>query len=293
MKLKNHLIVTIPDFARHFSFNEFWAKRNQFVRDLSPDKVYYWDSKLIDAYNNIKTWVNTCNPSELMQAKGIEALEQLLGYTLDRSIINESNLEIDITQPIIKIETRPCIQLPELKIKDIADIDLSLHKIEFYGQYQSESKLYIGTRYCGTYHTGDFVYVTELNGGCVDILPTRVKSNNLELNLISKEGAYFSSLVVQNLLTNTQKVFEGVISFAILNDGYIFIDKSMKPIIMSPSTPQFMLKHIGDALYVVANNDLSAILYKDGTLKTTDDIQSKNNVYSMNINNNKLNYNQI
>lgn len=45
MKLNNTLIVTLPDFARHFNFAEFWEKRIQFVRDMHPQKVYYWNEE--------------------------------------------------------------------------------------------------------------------------------------------------------------------------------------------------------------------------------------------------------
>lgn len=64
MKLNNHLIVTIPDFIRNFSFNEFWVNRRQFIRDMQPDKVYYWNKSLEDAYYNIKKWIE--NEDEIM-----------------------------------------------------------------------------------------------------------------------------------------------------------------------------------------------------------------------------------
>ena len=49
MKLRNTLIVTLPDFAKHFNFPEFWENRKQFVRDMHPDKVYYWNEALKNA----------------------------------------------------------------------------------------------------------------------------------------------------------------------------------------------------------------------------------------------------
>ena len=58
MKLKNNLIVTLPDFAKHFDYNEFWENRRQFIRDMHPSKVYYWNNELINAYDNIVLWIN-------------------------------------------------------------------------------------------------------------------------------------------------------------------------------------------------------------------------------------------
>ena len=57
MKLNNILIVTLSDFARHFTFPAFWTNRQQFVRDLCPEKVYYLnhEHKLALAHDSSST----------------------------------------------------------------------------------------------------------------------------------------------------------------------------------------------------------------------------------------------
>ncbi len=39
MKYGKYLIVTLPDFRRHFDFKQFYKNRDQFVSDMHPDKV--------------------------------------------------------------------------------------------------------------------------------------------------------------------------------------------------------------------------------------------------------------
>mgnify|MGYP000677306553 CR=1 FL=1 len=57
MKLNNILIVTLSDFARHFTFPAFWTNRQQFVRDLCPEKVYYLNHEQEQAYAEISKWI--------------------------------------------------------------------------------------------------------------------------------------------------------------------------------------------------------------------------------------------
>ena len=74
-------------------------------------------------------------------------------------------------------------------------------------------------------------------------------------------------------------MYDGVISFALVDDGYIYIDEGGKPIYMTPQIPKFMLKHEAKAFYVKAHNEGVLVLYSDGVLKTTLDMDSTPNVY--------------
>jgi hypothetical protein len=58
MKLKDTLIVTLCDFSKLIDFPSFWYKRRQFIRDLNPQRCYYWTDKQKLLFEVIKTWID-------------------------------------------------------------------------------------------------------------------------------------------------------------------------------------------------------------------------------------------
>lgn len=272
MKLKNNLIVTLPDFAKYFDYNEFWENKRQFVRDMHPSKVYYWNNELIEAYNNIVLWINGCeNAEESIIKNGIKSLEVLINRPIKKEEIDNFKSQPDLSGPIIRVQAGTRLDLPSYTNETFETIYLRFHKIEVYGHSKKPAIITIGTENSITLYATEFTYVTEVENLFVEFMPTHIKNDIYDLGLVSEEGNFFSLLNVRNLFSAKQISYKDVISFALTDDGYIFIDSQGKPIIMSNNINElkFMLKYCGNAFYVKANEKYALILYQDGTLKST------------------------
>ncbi len=284
MKLKNNLIVTLPDFAKHFDYNEFWENRRQFIRDMHPSKVYYWDNKLRNAYDDIVLWINGGESvEESIIESGIRALEVLINRPISKDEIdNHKNLP-DLSSQIIRVQAGTRLVLPSYTNETFDNINLRYHKIEVYGISNKPAVITIGTKDSITLKATEFTYVTEVENLFIEFLPVHLQNNLYDLSLVSEDGNFFSSLNVRPKFTQRQILYKDIISFALTDNGYIFIDSQGKPIIMSNSINQlkFMLKYNGKAFYVKANENHAVILYKDGTLKSTSgDIITNKVVYA-------------
>lgn len=275
MKLQDSLIVTLPDFAKHFDYAEFWENRAQFVRDMHPSKVYYWDEELKGAYEAVADWIRQSagdNASSVSDAVGIRALELLIGRKIDESEVNRAVGKVDLTAPIIRVQAGSTLALPGYE-KDIAsgEIHLCYHKIEVCGHSEKSAVIKIGESVSQELHAGDFIYVTETNGLFIEFLPVYLHNEIYNMNLTAQEGVFAPTLQVRALFSGRQMTYEKVVSFALTEDGYIFINPSNKPVIMSNriAAMRFMLEHDGDAFYVKARGSDVVVLYKDGTLRST------------------------
>lgn len=282
MILNNHLIATLPDFVRNFSFTEFWFKRKQFVRDMHPDKVYYWNQSLIDAFYKIKGWIEDEEKSSnsTFREEGLYALKCILGGKLDlESISITQGSKVEISSNIIVLEPGQNVDFNAFKGEKTPNDHLKLHKIEVHGKSSSPACICIEGQQTCKLSVGEAVYITELKGCCLEVLPNVLRNSNYELSLISQDGNFYSTLIVQDLKSGSKKMLDGVTSFALVNDGYIYIDKGGRPIYMTSQIPKFMLKHDAKALYVKSMKDSVLVLYQDGILKTTQSMDEMSNVY--------------
>lgn len=272
MKLKNNLIVTLPDFAKHFDYNEFWENRRQFVRDMHPSKVYYWNNELLKAYDDIVLWVNGGkNVEETIIKSGISALETLINRPIEKEEIEVYKNQLDLSSPIIRVQAGTILELPHYTNETFDVINLRYHKIEVYGHSKKPAIIKIGSKDSITLYATEFIYVTEVENLFIEFLPTHIQNNIYDLSLISEEGVFFSTLNVRALFSGNQTSYKGVISFAVTDDGYIFIDSQGKPIIMSNSINElkFMLRYNEKAFCVKAKGTQAVILFEDGTIKST------------------------
>jgi len=272
MKLRNNLIVTLPDFAKYFDYNEFWENRRQFVRDMHPSKVYYWNNELIKAYEDIVLWVNGGeNVEETIIKSGISALETLINRSIGKDEIEGCKNQPDLSSPIIRVQAGTILELPHYTNETFDVINLRHHKIEVYGHSKKPAIIKIGSKVSITLYATEFIYVTEVENLFIEFLPTNIQNNIYDLSLVSEEGIFFSTLNVKTPFSGKLTSYKGVISFAVTDDGYIFIDSHGKLIIMSNKINvfKFILKHDNEAFYVKAKGTQAVILYKDGTVKST------------------------
>ena len=272
MKLKNNLIVTLPDFAKHFDYNEFWENRRQFIRDMHPSKVYYWNNEQRNAYDNIVLWINGGESAEDSIIKnGIRALEILISRPIGKDEIEDHKSLPDLSNQIIRVQAGTKLDLPSYTNETFDSINLSYHKIEVYGNSNKPAVITIGTKDSITLYATEFTYVTEVENLFIEFLPTHIQNNLYDLNLIPEEGNFFSSLNVKSPFSGRPTSYKDIISFAVTDDGYIFIDSYGKPIIMSKQIMQQKLKfgNNKEAFYVKAKGTEVVILYKDGTIIST------------------------
>jgi hypothetical protein len=272
MKLKNNLIVTLPDFAKHFDYNEFWENRRQFIRDMHPSKVYYWNNEQRNAYDNIVLWINGGESAEDSIIKnGIRALEILISRPIGKDEIEDHKSLPDLSSQIIRVQAGTKLDLPSYTNETFDSINLSYHKIEVYGNSNKPAVITIGTKDSITLYATEFTYVTEVENLFIEFLPTHIQNNLYDLNLIPEEGNFFSSLNVKSPFSGRPTSYKDIISFAVTDDGYIFIDSYGKPIIMSKQIMQQKLKfgNNKEAFYVKAKGTEVVILYKDGTIIST------------------------
>lgn len=272
MKLRNNLIVTLPDFAKYFDYNEFWENRRQFVRDMHPSKVYYWNNELLKAYEDIVLWVNGGeNVEETIIKSGISALETLINRPIEKEEIEVYKNQLDLSSPIIRVQAGTILELPHYTNETYDVINLRHHKIEVYGHSKKPAIIKIGSKVTITLYATEFIYVTEIENLFIEFLPTHIQNNIYDLSLISEEGVFLSTLNVRALFSGNQTSYKGVISFAVTDDGYIFIDSQGKPIIMSNSINElkFMLRYNEKAFCVKAKGTQAVILFEDGTIKST------------------------
>lgn len=272
MKLKNNLIVTLPDFAKHFDYHEFWENRKSFIRDMHPSKVYYWSDELLNAYNDIVLWINgSKSAEESIINNGIRALELLVNRPIRKDEIDNQKSHSDLSSQIIRVQAGTRLDLPFYSNETFDTINLRYHKIEVYGNSNKPAVITIGAKDSITLYATEFTYVTEVENLFVEFLPTHIQNNIYDLSLVSEEGVFLSSLNVRTIFSGRPTSYKDVVSFAVTSDGYIFIDSHGRPIIMSNQIIplKFIFEHKEEAFYVKAKGTEVAILYKDGAVKST------------------------
>ena len=184
-------------------------------------------------------------------------------------IDNHKNLP-DLSSQIIRVQAGTRLDLPSYTNETFDNINLRYHKIEVYGISNKPAVITIGTDSITLYAT-EFAYVTEVENLFIEFLPTHIQNNIYDLSLVSEEGNFLSLLNVRTISSGKQTAYKGVISFAVTDDGYIYIDTHGKPRIMSNQIMplKFRFGHNEEAFYVKAKGNEAMILYKDGILKST------------------------
>ena len=286
MKLNGHIIITLPDFARHFQVNEFWANRYAFIRDMNPNKVYYWNDQLTDAYNKVCEWIvaeSGKNATEEVRKEALFALQLLANTKIDPSDFSScyKRQEVEKMSDIIIVKAPEALALNKYdgSVTD-PSAPIKLHKIVITGLPGQKSDVLIGNKTVGTFESGEVVYVTERNGQFIELLPNHISNDFFDAKLIDNRGEFRSILIVKDKRNNEIVKIREVVSFALVNNGYMYIDFQDTIVCNNTNIPLFMLCDEEHKVLALSYNDGAGYaLYDNGTLRTTNSFNLKKTVY--------------
>lgn len=286
MKLNGHIIITLPDFARHFSLNEFWENRFAFVRDLHPDKVYYWNERLVDAYERICDWIVAeaeNRATEHVRECAISGLQMLTGAELDPSDLCLCNNKQDVEElsDIMTTNAPGSLALPGYDVSsDDGSASVRLYKIEVCGPVGQKSDVFIGNNHGGTYESGEVVYVTARNGRFIEVLPNYASNEFYDAGLIDNGGKYRSILTVKDKRTGESVKIRDVIAFALVGEGYVYIDFRDTVVYNNVNVPFAFVDNVEcKAVALSYRNGVLKVLYEDGTVSSSDSFKLEDSVY--------------
>lgn len=239
MKLNNTLIVTLIDFQRNFNFKQFWNCRKQFLRDMHPDKMYYWEEHDKTCYTAIRVWIEaedsgSANPD--IRNSGLESLARLVGQDVTEE---EATFTLDGTSDfsadIIYVKSGGSLQLPGKAMSEEEAIGYSksvgkkerLHKIEICSEKDEDEEaatIFINGTEIIRLPYGECVYVTEIDGFFLRALPSHLNQAGIFLDLINISGAFASKLRAVGYFSETiEKIIENVTQIALLRGTYTYM----------------------------------------------------------------------
>lgn len=285
MKYNDYLIVTIPDFRRHFNFKEFYAYREQFVRDMSPEKVYYWDESLIKAYRTIAQWI-VCNSAQSISDLPTQ-VEKALKVLVDKEDIMNSELEnadLDLSQPIIYLQSGFDLNLPALAMDDFnGPIDICLHKLVNDSGSNIPITIIIGAL-SKTLADQEVVYVSECGGKFIEFLPNGASNEFFEAKLIESRGNFGSILMIENKKDHEKMLRENVICFTLFGQECVSIDSnhdlSWRLVPETSELINFMMDEGKPTIIKSDGKSQLGLLYNNGRLRTTSKFDPWDHVFS-------------
>lgn len=199
MILNNTIILTIEDFRRQFEFSQFWAKRKHFVRDMHPQKIYYCNSDQEKDYWLVKDWLETegTNISKEKREIGISALARLADREITQKELTSVLVTVDFNDDVIIVKSGKTINLPgSLVDQDYPHSNLEkLHKFEAIGD-GGDVKIMIGGSHPYTLSCNECVYITEIGGAFMRVLPTSCFKGATNLKIINIPGQFCSKLEI-------------------------------------------------------------------------------------------------
>jgi len=272
MKLQGNIIVTFPDFIKHFECGEFWQNKDVFVRDMHPDRIYYWDSKDILIYEKIAQWLKDYNNME-KQKDGLSALSSWIGMPITMSMLApEVEGNVSLKEQIVFLESGVDYVLPKFNEKTIGQsaFTIALHKLEFCGESNIPIKVGLGD-VAHYYYAGDVAYVTAINGTCVEILNNSKVNDLFSIKLINQQKTFGSKLLIRNIASGDLQALNDVTSFAPYESGVIYIrGGEIKFHGIANDMLLTFFKLSPKPIYVKqTSNNAVVVLYTNGEIKTT------------------------
>jgi len=276
MRYGKYLIVTLPDFRRHFDFRQFLKNRREFVRDMHPDKVYYWgDSRLMDAYHVISRWI-VSNPridSDNIPGYILETLKYLVGKDFRAEATGNSQMRnVNFADDIINLSAGQDLLLPVYD--DFPNEDkpaINLHRIAVEGEDDDASSVVrIGEEWREV-HCGDALYVTECGGRFIDFSSNHAENEFLTGRLIEIPGRFGSLLVIADKAGVSKLEIDGVLGFVLSGKGYIYVNESGKLISIDNDIPMMLLRMKElQAVQIKSEPETVKVLYSNGVCRASD-----------------------
>ncbi len=208
MKLNGTIILSLIDFKREFNFDNFWNVRKHFVRDMHPDKVYYWNEKDKERYYSVCKWIESESSESVdpyIRENGLQALSLLVDKEITQECYQKALGVTDYTQNII-IARNGNLKLPGKVLSSGEAIRYSkdtnqkerLHKIEVEDDDESSATIFIDGTEVYTLPFGECVYVTEIDGRFLRVLPTKINYGNQKYFLANIEERFTSDLYMED-----------------------------------------------------------------------------------------------
>lgn len=271
MKYGNYLIVTLLDFRRHFDFTQFFKNKRQFVSDMHPDKVYYWgDGNLIKAYHTISNWIlnDSGIANDNIPAEVLNALQTLTDRPI--SITGLKADEMILKEDVITLSPGQNVVFPLYENAEVPEeIDIHLHKIVMSGDSEMPSVVSAGNE-SRELHYGDVLFLTECEGKFIDFTPTFEENEFLTGQLIESPDQFGSLLVIADKKNGTKQTINGVVSFILVDNGYIYINERGALITIDNNVPMMLLR-INElkAVQIKRKENSISVLYHNGICKST------------------------
>lgn len=276
MKYGNYLIVTLPDFRHHFDFKQFYENRRQFVSDMHPDKVYYWgDAKLIRAYHTISNWIldDPVLATDDIPADVINALQSLTGKLISIPCLKAD--EMMLTEDVITLSPGQNVVFPLYEKAEAPEvIDIHLHKIVVSGESEMPCIVSAGNESRELRH-GDVLFVTECDGKFIDFSPSFEENEFLTGQLIDSSEQFGSILVITDKTDGRKQTINGVVSFILVDKGYIYINERGRLVTIDNDVPMVLLRiNESPAVQIKRKGNSIAVLYHNGVCKSTTSLSS-------------------
>ncbi len=286
MKLNGHIIITLPDFARHFSLNEFLENRFAFVRDFHPDKVYYWNERLVGAYDRICDWIAAeaeNRATEQIRECAVSGLQMLTGTEIGPSDLCLCNRKHDVEElsDIIVADAPGSLVLPGYDVSsDDVSASVRLYKIAICGPVGQKADVFIGDAHGGTFESGEVVYVTARNGRFIEVQQNYISNRYFDAGLIENGGRFRSILTVKDKRTGETVKIRDVVAFALVDDGYVYIDFQDTVVYNNVNVPFVFVDNMEcKAVALNYSDGVFKVLYENGTIASSDSFELKESVY--------------
>ncbi len=227
MKLNGIIITSLVELRREFQFGAFWQARMQFIRDMHPDKVYYWKDKDRENYKKVCNWIleENENIDDNKRVEGLKALSDLIGHgDIPKSeYINILGIS-DFSQDIIVVKN-DTLKLPgKIMTQEVAiqyckenNKHERLHKIELGKEMDMPATIHINGIEVYTLPVDECVYVTEIDGQFTRILPSKIELGDRFFFLVNKANQFMSDLSINYYLAKTyRETVENITYFEII-----------------------------------------------------------------------------
>jgi len=287
MRISKHFITSIPSYRKHFNFRCIWNQLDVFVRDMSPDSIYYPDQLCRDLYDIVANpWhykdedpehkgldkyfkINETSvlDSHVLKDEAYEdrlriiALFELAGIAFNEKDYSKDILISDGDADIILSHGQT------LKVSKMEGTAKELHVRPIKVDSSSSTVCTIGEH---KIPPGSMVYGVFSDSGLHHIIDHSACNEVYELYLsCSKDGV---RTIVKNKIESTVKHLNNVISFCVVGDyDYAYIANAKVYCGNNPALAKKLAEQIrifDEPIMVQSDRENLYITMTDGSQKT-------------------------